>query len=75
MRKPKKLPQTRLEKVHDAFRQGLQQDGESDAAAMAFDALDAFHLDRRYDSVSRITKARDMNPAAWSPLFDILTQS
>ena len=75
MRKPKRQAATRLEKVHEAFRQGLEVDGDSEAAGDAFEAMHAFHLDRRSESVSRITKARDMNPAAWSPLFEILTQS
>ena len=75
MRKLKRQETTRLEKVHDAFRQGLELDGESEAAGIAFDAMHAFHLDRRSESVSRITKARELNPDAWSPLFEILTQS
>ena len=75
MRKPKRQAPTKLERVHEAFRQGLEVDGDSEAAGNAFDAMHAFHLDRRSESVYRVTKARDMNPTAWSPLFEILTQS
>lgn len=75
MRKPKQQPPTRRERVHEAFRQGLYLDGDSEAAAFAFEAVHAFHKDNRADLNRFINAAREMNEQAWTPLFEILTQA
>lgn len=62
-----------IDDVHEAWRQGLSLDGESDAAAFAFDAIDAYHLDKPANAALYASKASELNPDAWLPLHVLLT--
>ena len=72
MRKPTYLYNV-LDELHKVFRSGLEIDGDSKAAALAFDAVSAFHKGKYDLVITYITEAKNLNQIAWEELFNLLT--